>query len=114
MNKSFFTIALLVGLLAGVSDLSGQEDQHPRYQQPTLEDRIGQLEQAQQDLKAQLDQLRDDVADLQNRVKRLEGGPQTSAPPAAVAPPSGAGGRTSSAGVRTSEAGPARGQSFDL
>jgi uncharacterized protein DUF6600 len=91
MNKQIFTVALLAGSLVSFGNLPAQDNRKSNTRQPTLEDRIDQLEQDEQGLKGQVDQLRNDVADLQDRVKRLEGGqqaPQGPAPPPQTSGPS--------------------------
>ncbi len=60
MNKQIFTVALLAGSLASVSTLPAQDNRRSNTRQATVEDRLDQLEQ--------------NVADLQERVKRLEEG----------------------------------------
>jgi hypothetical protein len=85
MNSRIFTIAVLAWSLASAGHLPAQENRNSNTRQPTLEDRIGQLEQDEQNLKSQANQLRNDVADLQDRVKRLEEGKQLpQAPPPAA------------------------------
>jgi hypothetical protein len=85
MNERIFSLALLAGSLATISYLPAQDNQSKNTKQPTLEDRIDQLEQEDQNLKGQVDQLRNDMADLQDRIKRLEGRkePSQGPPPAA-------------------------------
>src|SRR5438309_2186900 len=97
MKKRFFAAASLAGLLASAGSLPAQDNQNTTARPPTLEDRIDQLEQAEQDLKGRMDQLRDVVADLQDRVKRLEGGQQPSQAPLPAAQSSESGRRTGSA-----------------
>jgi hypothetical protein len=112
MNKRIFIIALLAGSLVTVSSLPAQDNRNANTRQPTLEDRIDHLEQDQQSLKGQVNQLRNDVTDLQDRVQRLEGGqqPPPTSPPAARS--SGSGLRTSSAETRTRGSGEE--QSYDV
>jgi hypothetical protein len=85
MNQRIFNIALLAGSLAIASNLPAQDNRDTKTRQPTLEDRVDQLEQNNQSLKGQIDQLRNDVVDLQDRVKSSEGGkqPLQGPPPAA-------------------------------
>ena len=86
MRTRLLAIALTL-LVAGACNLFAQDNQQNNPPPaPQVEDRVGQLEQGQQDLKAQVDQMRNDIADLQERVKRLEGGqsqPSGQSPPAA-------------------------------
>jgi len=77
MNKRIFSMALLAGSLAIASNLPAQDNRGSKTRQPTLEDRIEQLEQNDQSLKGQIDQLRNDVVDLQDRMKGFEGGEAT-------------------------------------
>jgi len=86
MSKRIFTVALLAWSLAGAINLPAQDNRNSNTRQPTLEDRIDQLEQDEQNLKSQVDQFRNEVADLQDRVKRLEQGKQLPQAP----PPGGA------------------------
>ena len=82
MNKCFFAVALVVGSVASIGNLPAQDSQNGNKKQPTLEDRTDRLGQGEQDLKGQIEQLRGDVADLQDRLNRLEGGQRpTQAPP---------------------------------
>ena len=81
MNKQIFVVALLAWSMASAGNLSAQDKRNSNTRQPTLEDRIDQLEQDKQNLKSQVDQLRNDVADLQDRVKRLEEGKLPQSPP---------------------------------
>jgi hypothetical protein len=85
MNKRIFSTALLAGSLAIASNLPAQENRDTNTRQPTVEDRVDQLEQDEQSLKSQIDQLRNDVVDLQDRVKGFERGkhPVQGPPPAA-------------------------------
>jgi hypothetical protein len=100
MSKRIFTVALLAWSLAGAINLPAQDNRNSNTRQPTLEDRIDQLEQDEQNLKGQVDQFRNDVADLQDRVKRLEQGKQLpQAPPPAHSRESGR--STNSAEVQT-------------
>jgi hypothetical protein len=77
-------VALLALSLASAGKLPAQDNRNSNMRQPTIEDRIGQLEQDQQNLISQVERLRNDIADLQDRVKRLEEeGKQVPPPPAA-------------------------------
>jgi hypothetical protein len=95
MNKQIFTVALLAGTLASASTLPAQDNRRSNTRQATVEDRLDQLEQ--------------NVADLQERVKRLEEGQQPSRGPAP--PPQSSGSRQ-----RTREQTQSSGeqQSFDV
>src|ERR1700751_3851951 len=112
MNKRIFSMALLAGSLAIASNLPAQDNRGTNPRQPTLEDRIEQLEQNDQSLKGQIDQLRNDVVGLQDRMKGFEGGkqPLQGAPPAAGSLKSD--GRSGSAKARPENA--AGEQSYDL
>ena len=105
-------MALLAGSLAIASNLPAQDNRGSKTRQPTLEDRIEQLEQNDQSLKGQIDQLRNDVVDLQDRMKGFEGGkqPLQGAPPAAGSLKSD--GRSGSAKARPENA--AGEQSYDV
>jgi outer membrane murein-binding lipoprotein Lpp len=76
MRRQIFTVALLALSLASASNLPAQDNRNGNTKQPTIEDRIDQLEQNEQNLKSQVDQLRNDVAYLQDRMKRVEEGKQ--------------------------------------
>src|SRR5215468_5370373 len=111
MNRQLFIVACAVGSVASIGNLPAQDNQNRNTAQPTLEDRTDQLERGQQDLKAQVEQLRNDVSDLQDRVTRLEGGPG----PARGAPPPAA--KSSESRGRPDEqqnGGSAESQSFDV
>jgi len=111
MNKQIFAVALLAWSLASASNLSAQDKRNSNTREPTLEDRIDQLEQDKQNLKSQVDQLRNDVADLQDRVKRLEEGKLPQSPPP-VARAGESGRRANSAEAQRPDSG-AR-QSYDV
>lgn len=114
MDKRFLTIALVIGSIAGISNLPA-EDSRNTTNQPTLEDRTGQLEQGQEDLKGQVEQLRSAVADLQDRVNRLEGGQTSSQAPPPAAKSSSSDTRSGSNTGQTAEEGPGQfQQSFDV
>src|SRR5215831_12367521 len=111
MNRQLFIVACAVGSVASIGNLPAQDNQNRNTAQPTLEDRTDQLERGQQDLKTQIEQLRNDVSDLQDRVYRLEGGPG----PAQGAPPPAA--KSSETRGRPDEqqnGGSAESQSFDV
>ena len=112
MNNRIFTIAVLGWSLASAGHLPAQDNRNSNTRQPTLEDRIDQLEQNDQNAKGQVDQLRNDIADLQERVRRLEEGNQLpQAPPPARR--SGESGRNAhSAEVQSRE--PGDQQSYDV
>jgi hypothetical protein len=68
-----FIIALLVSSIAVAINAEGQNaadsnDSNSR-QAPTIEDRLGQLEQQQQDLTSRVETLSDKIADLQKQMK---------------------------------------------
>jgi hypothetical protein len=112
MDNRIYTMAVLAWSLVSIGNLPAQDNRNSNTKQPTLEDRIDQLEQDDQNLKGQVDQLRNDFADLQDRVKRLEqGGRLPQAPPAAARPkePSR---NTSSGKAQTSDSGAQ--QSYDV
>jgi len=111
MNKQIFVVALLAWSMASAGNLSAQDKRNSNTRQPTLEDRIDQLEQDKQNLKSQVDQLRNDVADLQDRVKRLEEGKLPQSPPP-VARAGESGRRANSAEAQRPDSG-AR-QSYDV
>jgi hypothetical protein len=75
-NKVFamktFALALLVAYFAVNADTKAQNAADNSKQQPTIEDRLGQLEQDQQDLAGRVDALSQKIADLQREVKALE------------------------------------------
>src|SRR5215472_9487146 len=111
MNRQLFIVACAVGSVASIGNLPAQDNQNRNTAQPTLEYRTDQLERGQQDLKTQIEQLRNDVSDLQDRVYRLEGGPG----PAQGAPPPAA--KSSETRGRPDEqqnGGSAESQSFDV
>ena len=114
MKQRFLAVTLLAGSLTAIGNLPAQDNRNANQRPPKIEDRLDQLEQTQQDLKAQVNQLRDDVADLQDRVRRLEGTPQTAPPFPVAAPSSEASRRASSESEPTPETGSAQGQSFNL
>src|SRR5262249_53297563 len=101
MNKRIFAVALLAWSLASVGNLPAQDNRNSNIKQPTLEDRIDQLEQDKQNLESQVDQLLNDVADLQDRVKRLEEGKQLPQVPPPAAHSGKSGRSTDSAGAQT-------------
>jgi hypothetical protein len=113
MRTRLLAIALAMAV-AGACNLFAQDNQQNTNPPPApqSDDLVGQLKQGQQDLKAQIDQMRNDIADLQERVKRLEGGQQSQPsgqpPPAAAAPRSG--GRASS----TTQTSSGQTQSYDV
>ena len=114
MNKCFFCVALVVGSVASIGNLPAQDNQNSNTKQATLEDRTDRLEQGEQDLKGQIEQLRGDVADLQDRLSRLEGGQRPAqAPPPPPAKSSGSR-RTGSTEGPNAEAGTGQEQSFDV
>jgi hypothetical protein len=99
MNKQIFTVALLAGSLASVSTLPAQDNRRSNTRQATVEDRLDQLEQ--------------NVADLQERVKRLEEGQQPGQQPArGPAPPPQSSGSNQRTRERTQSSGEQ--QSFDV
>src|SRR5215467_15761378 len=112
MDNRIFSIAVLAWSLASTGNLSAQDNRNSNTRQPTLEDRIDQLEQDDQNLKGQVDQLRNDFADLQDRVKRLEEGKQLPQAPPPAARSEGSGRSTNSGEAQTSESGPP--QSYDV
>lgn len=113
MNKRVLSIALVVGSIASISNLPAEENQNSSTKQPTLEDRTDRLEQGEQDLKSQIEQLRGDVTDLQDRVNRLDGGQRPAqAPPPPAAKSSET--RTGSGEEQNAEAGSGPEQSFDV
>jgi hypothetical protein len=115
MRTRLLAIALTL-LVAGACNLFAQDNQQNNPPPaPQLEDRAGQLEQGQQDLKAQVDQMRNDIADLQERVKRLEGGRQSqpSGQPPPAAGPSRSGNRTS-ASTQITQTSSGQTQSYDV
>src|SRR5262245_10675678 len=112
MNKVVFTAAWLACSLISAGNLSAQDDRNSNTRQPTLEDRIDQLERDDQNLKRQVDQLRNDVADLQDRVKRLEQGGRLPPARSPAARSNESGRNANSAGAQTSEPGPQ--QSYDV
>src|SRR6266436_5055765 len=112
MNRRIFTMAVLAWSLASAGHLPAQENRNSNTRQPTLEDRIGQLEQDEQNLKSQANQLRNDVADLQDRVKRLEEGKQLPQAPPPAAHSGSSGRSTNSAEVQRPDSGAQ--QSYDV
>ena len=112
MNKQIFVVALLAWSMASAGNLSAQDKRNSNTRQPTLEDRIDQLEQDKQNLKSQVDQLRNDVADLQDRVKRLAEGKHLPQSPPPVARAGESGRRANSAEAQRPDSG-AR-QSYDV
>jgi cell division protein FtsB len=64
-----FTIALLVGSIAIAINAQGQTAADNARQAPTIEDRLGQLEQQQQDLTNRVEMLSNKIADLQKQMK---------------------------------------------
>ena len=66
------TIALLIASLAFGANTWGQNPIKDSRQLPTIEDRIGQLEQKEDDLSAQVDALNQKVTSLQQEIKFLE------------------------------------------
>ena len=112
MNRRIFTIAVLAWSLASAGHLPAQENRNSNTRQPTLEDRIGQLEQDEQNLKSQANQLRNDVADLQDRVKRLEEGKQLPQAPPPAAHSGSSGRSTNSTEVQRPDSGAQ--QSYDV
>jgi hypothetical protein len=112
MNKGVFTLAWLAGSLISAGNLSAQDNRNSNTRQPTLEDRIDQLERDDQNLKSQVDQLRNDVADLQDRVKRSEQGGRLPPAPPPAARSNESGRNANSAEGQTSEPGPQ--QSYDV
>jgi hypothetical protein len=116
MRTRLLAIALAM-MVAGACNLFAQDNQQNTNPPPApqSDDQVGQLEQGQQDLKAQVDQMRNDIADLQERVKRLEGGQQSQpsgqSPPAAAAPRSGGRASSSTSTTQTSSGQP---QSYDV
>jgi hypothetical protein len=116
MRTRLLAIGLAL-LVAGACTLLAQDNQQSNpAPAPQLEDRVGQLEQGQQDLKAQVDQLRNDIADLQERVKRLEGGGRQSQPsgqPPPAAGPARSGTHTS-ASTQITQATSGQTQSYDV
>src|SRR5215469_11148181 len=112
MNERIFAVALLAWSLASASNLPAQDNRNSNAKQPTLEDRIDQLEQDNRNLKSQVDQLRNDVADLQDRVKRLEEGKQLPQAPPPVARSGESGRSTNSAEAQRPDSGTQ--QSYDV
>src|SRR5262249_27408287 len=112
MNKRIFAVALLAWSLASAGNLLAQDNRNSHAKQPTLEDRIDQLEQDEQNLKSQDDQLRNDVADLQDRVKRLEEGKQLPQAPPPAAHSGKSSRSTGSAEAQTPDSGAQ--QSYDV
>src|SRR5215472_5512389 len=101
MNNRIFTIAVLGWSLASAGHLPAQDNRNSNTRQPTLEDRIDQLEQNDQNAKGQVDQLRNDIADLQERVRRLEEGKQLPQAPPPAARSEGSGRSTNSGEAQT-------------
>src|SRR6266403_5244535 len=66
------SIALLIASITFGANTWGQNSVKDSRQLPTIEDRIGQLEQKQDDLSAQVDALNQKVTSLQNEIKFLE------------------------------------------
>jgi peptidoglycan hydrolase CwlO-like protein len=66
------SIALLIAFLALGANTWGQNSTKDSRQPPTIEDRIGQLEQKQDDLSGQVDALNQKVTSLQQEIKFLE------------------------------------------
>jgi hypothetical protein len=82
MNKRCVIIATLAGASAIASNLEAQDNRTDNTKPPPLEDRVGQLEKDDQNLKGQMDQLSNEVADLQDQLK-LNGGQPSSRQPGA-------------------------------
>jgi outer membrane murein-binding lipoprotein Lpp len=112
MSKRIFTVALPAWSLASASNLPAQDTRNSNTRQPTIEDRIDQLEQDEQNLKSQVNQLRNDVADLQDRMKRLEEGKQLPQAPPPAARSEKPGRHTNSAEAQTPDSGAQ--QSYDV
>jgi uncharacterized protein YlxW (UPF0749 family) len=66
------TLALLATCLAVTANTNAQNAADISKQQPTIEDRLGQLEQDEQDLAGRVDPLNEKIADLQREVKTWE------------------------------------------
>jgi outer membrane murein-binding lipoprotein Lpp len=112
MRRQIFTVALLALSLASASNLPAQDNRNGNTKQPTIEDRIDQLEQNEQNLKSQVDQLRNDVAYLQDRMKRVEEGKQLPQTPLPAAHSGKSGRSTNSAESQTPDSGSQ--QSYDV
>ena len=112
MDNRIFTMAVFAWSLAGTGNLPAQDNRNTNTRQPTLEDRTDQLEQNDQNLKGQVDQLRNDFADLQDRVKRLEEGKQLPQAPPPAARSEESGRSTNSGEQQPSES--AAQQSYDV
>jgi hypothetical protein len=112
MDNRIFTMAVLAWSLASTGNLPAQDNRNSHTNPPTLEDRIDQLEQDDQNLIGQVAQLRNDFADLQDRVKRLEEGKQLPQPPPPAARSEGSGRSTNSGEQQPLES--ATQQSYDV
>ena len=112
MRRQIFTVALLALSLASASNLPAQDNRNGNTKQPTIEDRIDQLEQNEQNLKSQVDQLRNDVAYLEDRMKRVEEGKQLPQTPLPAAHSGKSGRSTNSAESQTPDSGSQ--QSYDV
>src|SRR6202030_1741386 len=95
------SIALLVASLAFGANTWGQNSTKDSRQPPTIEDRIGQLEQRQDDLSGQVDALNQKVTSLQQEIKFLKQKPGESTDNISQTParPSGATAESSSDGT---------------